>query len=240
MTMSWLMTVQEAGTPSLMLANWPPGIEFDLAPRWISLDPGVGDEPPPNPNRFGTLQHWPGFVEIRRPDGTRVSAAQCPLSIHLNFAYKLRSERDAVGRIRSPWRQRVVLRGVSVVEVPLGSEIWGEVTKEDFQSDQFHFEQFRADCKENREIRKTRPFGQMRAKVLFFPFVIVYACIRNSVDRFTRIGKWKICTKKRARKATLRKSWRKFKQSMSRAKTGWWDWPLAQHGTSLSRRAWSA
>ena len=134
MTMSWLMTVQEAGTPSPALANWPPGVEFDLAPRWISLDPGVGDESPPNPNRFGTLQRWLDVVEIRRPDGTQVSAEPYPLSIHLNFAYKLRAERDAAGRIRSAWRQQVVLRGVSVAEVPLGSEIWGEVTEEDFQA----------------------------------------------------------------------------------------------------------
>ncbi len=132
MTMSWLMTVQEAGTPSPALANWPPGVEFDLTPRWISPDPGIGDEPPPNPNRFGTLQRWPSVVEIRRPDGTRVSAVPRPVSIHLNFAYKLRAERDAAGRIRSPWRQRIVLRGVSVAEVPLGSEMWGEVTDEGF------------------------------------------------------------------------------------------------------------
>ena len=133
MTMSWLMTVQETGIPSPALPNWPLGVEFDLTPRWISPDPGVGDEPPPNPNRFGTLRRWPSVVEIRRPDGTQVSAEPCPRSIHINFAYKLRAERDAAGRIRSTWIQVIVLRGVRVAEVPLGSEIWGEVTDEDVQ-----------------------------------------------------------------------------------------------------------
>lgn len=134
MTMSWLMTVRETGIPSPALANWPAGVEFDLTPRWISPDPHVGDEPPPNPNRFGTLRRWPSVVEIRRPDGTHVRAEACPRSVHLNFAYKLRAERDAAGRIRSPWRQQIVLRGVHVAEVPPGSEIWGEVTDEDFQA----------------------------------------------------------------------------------------------------------
>lgn len=133
MTMSWLMTVQENGIPSPALANLPPGVEFDLIPRWISPDPRAGDEPLPNPNRFGTLRRWPSVVEIRRPDGTRMSAEACPRSVHLNFAYKLRTERDAAGRIRSPWREQIVLRGVRVAEVPPGSEIWGEVTDEDFQ-----------------------------------------------------------------------------------------------------------
>lgn len=145
MTMAWLMTVQEAGTLSQALINWPPevefdqveidlAVEFDLAPRWISLNPGVGNEPPPNPNCFSTLRRWPGSVEIRRPDGTRVSAELYPGWVHLNFAYKFRAEHDPAGRIRNPWRQLVVLKGVSVEEVPLGSEIWGEITDEDFQT----------------------------------------------------------------------------------------------------------
>jgi hypothetical protein len=125
MTMDWLMTVQEAGTPSLKLANWPAGVEFELDSRWISLDPDIEDEPPPNLNRFDTVHRWPIVIEIRRPDGTHVSAEAYPRSVHLNFAYHLRIERNAAGCIRSPWRQIVVLRGVSVEEVPLGSEIWG-------------------------------------------------------------------------------------------------------------------
>ena len=134
MMMIWLMTVQEAGTPSPKLANWPTGIEFDLTPRRISFEPGIGNEPPPNPNRFVSLRHWPSVVEIRRPDGTRVSAEPCPLSIHINFAYNLRNERDEAGRVRSPWMQLIILRGVGVAEVPPGSEVWGEVTDEDFQA----------------------------------------------------------------------------------------------------------
>ena len=134
MTMRWLMTVQETGTLSPASPNWPAGVEFDLSPRWISLDPSASAEPSPNPNRFGTLRRWPSVVEIRRPDGTHVSAELYPRSVHINFPYELRAERDAAGRIRSPWRQQIVLRGVCVAEVPPGSEIWGEVTDKDFQA----------------------------------------------------------------------------------------------------------
>ncbi|MDQ2713337.1 MAG: hypothetical protein M3Z08_00315 [Chloroflexota bacterium] len=134
MTMSWLMTVRETGISSPVLPNWPAGIEFDLTPHWISSDPSVDDELPPNPNRFGMVRRWPSVVEIRRPDGTHVSAEAWLLSVHLNFAYERRVERDAAGRIRSPWRQQIVLGGVSVAEVPPGSEIWGEVIDEDFQA----------------------------------------------------------------------------------------------------------
>ena len=132
--MSWLMTVQEAGTSSPKTPNWPAGVEFDLTPRWISPDPGIGNVPPPNPSRFGTLRRWPSVVEIRRPDGTRVSAELLPRSVHINFAPELLVERDAAGRMRSHWLYQVVLSGVSVAEVPLGSEIWGEVTNEDVQA----------------------------------------------------------------------------------------------------------
>ena len=51
--------------------------------------------------------------------------------MNINFPYELRLERDAAGRMRNPWIQQLVLREVSVAEVPPGSEIWGEVPDED-------------------------------------------------------------------------------------------------------------
>lgn len=120
MAMSWFMTVQEAGERSPV--KHLSGITFDLTPRWF------GDEPPPNPNRFDTLQRCPDVVEIRRPDGTRMSAEPHLVTYHLNFSYELRDERNAGGHIRNPWGRLIVLKGVSVEEVPPGSEIWGEVT----------------------------------------------------------------------------------------------------------------
>ncbi|MBA2677886.1 MAG: hypothetical protein H0U76_05765 [Ktedonobacteraceae bacterium] len=139
MTMSWLMTVQEAGTPKSTEGYWhaekdEPSevwIEFDLMPRRISLDSGISDEPPSNANRLATLQHWPRVVEIRRPDGTQVNAELYQGWSHLNFPYELRGERDDAGRIRNPWCLLAMLKGVSVAEVPPGSEVWGEITDED-------------------------------------------------------------------------------------------------------------
>jgi len=71
MTMKWLMTVQEVGTPSLALAHWPPGVgvEFNLMPLRLAADPDIGNEPVPNPNCFDTVKRWPKVVEVRRPDG---------------------------------------------------------------------------------------------------------------------------------------------------------------------------
>jgi hypothetical protein len=131
MTMSWLKTIQEAGTPISKLGNLPAGIAFDLTSRWIAAGSGAGNEPPPHPNCFGTSGRWPRVVEIRRPDGTRLSAEAYLVSVHLNFAYEIRNERDAAGRVRNPWRQQIVLRGVSVEEVPPGSEVWGELPDEE-------------------------------------------------------------------------------------------------------------
>ncbi len=134
MTMSWLMTVQEAGIPGWSRTNGQLDIEFDLRPRRISLDSSIGDDPSPNPNCFGTLRRWPNIVEVRRPDGTRIRVESHVASVHLNFPYSRRLERDDMGRILSPWRQLLVLKGVSVTEVPLGSEVWGEVADEDSQA----------------------------------------------------------------------------------------------------------
>jgi hypothetical protein len=127
------MTVQEAGVPGPPLRDWPPSVQFDLWPRRIGLDPGVSDEPPPNPNCFDALQRWPGVVEIRRPDGSRVSAELRLGRLHLNFAYEIRNKRDAAGRVRSPWQQVAALKGLSAADVPPGSEVWGEVSDEDFR-----------------------------------------------------------------------------------------------------------
>lgn len=135
MPMRWLMTVQEAGAPGLALRNRPAGIEFGLWPRRIGMgDPAVGDEPPPNSNCFDALQRWPGVVEIRRPDGTRLSAELRRMQEHLNFPYALRLERDAAGRVLSPWRQYAVLLGLSAADVPPGSEVWGDVDDEDVRT----------------------------------------------------------------------------------------------------------
>lgn len=133
MAMRWLMTVQETGVPGLPLRNWPPSVQFDLWPRRISFGEEAGDEPSPNPNCFDALQRWPGEVEIRRPDGTRLTAELRQMQEHLNFPYELRLERDAAGRARNPWRQYAVLKGLSAADVPPGSEIWGDVSDEDFR-----------------------------------------------------------------------------------------------------------
>jgi hypothetical protein len=129
-TMKWLMTVQETGNASPALGHTPAGVEFDLTPRWISPP----DEPPPNLNHWERVHRCSRVVEIRRPDGTRISAELRLRTAHFNFPYELRNERDARGRIRNPWRHQVVLIGVSVGEVPPGSEIWGEVPDEDSEA----------------------------------------------------------------------------------------------------------
>jgi len=132
--MRWLMTVQEQGSPGLKIADWPFGVEFDLEPRRISFNRAIGDGPQPNPNCLTSLQHWPKIVEIRRPDGTQISAEPIRGSRHINFPYKLRGERDAAGRIRSPWQQTILLKDVDVEDVPPGSELWGEFSDEDLAS----------------------------------------------------------------------------------------------------------
>ncbi len=132
MPMRWLMTVQEVGVPGPPQADWPPSVPFDLWPRWIGPDAAAGDEQPPNPNSFDALRRWPGVVEIRRPDGTRLSTELRLVTVHLNFGPR-RGERDAAGRVRSPWRRYAVLKGLSAADVPPGSEIWGEVNEEDFR-----------------------------------------------------------------------------------------------------------
>lgn len=129
----WLMTVREVGVTIPTPKGWPSGLGFDLSPHWITLD-AADDQPPPNPSCFPALQHWPSVVEIRRPDGTRLNAELRLLSAHINFAHELRIERDAAGRMRNPWMQQAVLMGLNPSDVPLGSEIWGEVNDEDFQS----------------------------------------------------------------------------------------------------------
>jgi hypothetical protein len=133
MPMRWLMTVQEEGIigPVPPALGWRAALMFDLSSRWMSFEPAVDDEAPPNPNCLADLQRRLDVVEICRPDGTRLSTEMRLVSVHFNFAYEIRSERDAAGRIRNPWRQQLALRDVAVADVPPGSEIWGDVQDED-------------------------------------------------------------------------------------------------------------
>ncbi len=134
MVMRWLMTVQAFGVPSPFLASDEPSVLFDLSPRWIAPpDAVVSDEPPVHPHCFDALRYWPSVVEIRRPDGTRVSVELRQMRVHYTLGHTRLTVRDEAGRVRNPWSQQAVLMGLRASDVPPGSEIWGEVSDEAFR-----------------------------------------------------------------------------------------------------------